>query len=92
MNINNKPPVSEPDVMLRSRKLFGSDPSLAPLECRLRDEFLPDALLSTEEATERTESGQPLLLVVLLDRGVSGSVFGGRARPRLVEDSADDET
>ena len=77
--------------MLSPRRLFGSDPSVAPLECRLRDEFLPDALLSTDEVTERTESGLPLLLVVLVDLGVSGSVFRGRPL-RLVEVSGDDET
>lgn len=57
---------------------INNKPLLAPLECRLRDELLPDSLLSTDEATDRTEARLSYLFVALLDLGVSDSVFGGR--------------
>ena len=75
--------------MLRSRKLFGSDPSLAPLECRLRDELLLDALLSIDVPTERTESGLQLLFITLLDLGVSASIIDWCSMPRIVGDPID---
>lgn len=73
--------------MLSPRRFFGSDPSLAPLECRLRDVLLKDTSLSTDVVTERTEAGLSFLFVALLDLGVSLPVFGARPLTCLVDDS-----